>query len=53
MVIIHMIVLEALNHYVRNDGKRVTIRAVAITDRNKQGLVISFRFYTDTTPIFE
>ncbi|OKH52700.1 hypothetical protein NIES2101_13760 [Calothrix sp. HK-06] len=46
-------VLEALNHYVRLDGKRVTVRAVAITERNKQGLVSSFRFYTDTTSIFE
>jgi ketosteroid isomerase-like protein len=46
-------VLEALNHYVRNNGKHVSVRAVAITERNKQGLVTSFRFYTDTTPIFE
>lgn len=46
-------VLEALNHYARLDGKHVTVRAVAITERNKQGLVTSFRFYTDTTPIFE
>lgn len=46
-------VLEALNHYVRLDAKRVTVRAVAITERNKQGLVSSFRFYTDTKPIFE
>jgi len=28
-------VLEALNHYKRNDGKDITIRAVAFTDRNK------------------
>lgn len=46
-------VLEALNHYARNDGKHVTVRAVAITERNKQDLVTSFRFYTDTTPVFE
>lgn len=46
-------VLEALNHYVRLDAKHVTVRAVAITERNKEGLVSSFRFYTDTKPIFE
>ena len=45
-------VLEALNHYKRNDGKPVTIRAVAFTDRNQEGLVTSIRFYTDTTPLF-
>lgn len=45
-------VLEALNHYKRNDGKAVTIRAVAFTDRNQEGLVTSVRFYTDTTPLF-
>lgn len=45
-------VLEALNHYKRNDGKPVTIRAVAFTDRNQEGLVTSVRFYTDTTPLF-
>ncbi|MDF5724436.1 MAG: hypothetical protein PUP91_29045 [Rhizonema sp. PD37] len=45
-------VLEALNHYKRTDGQLVTIRAVAFTDRNKEGLVTSVRFYTDTTPVF-
>ena len=45
-------VLEALNHYKGNDGKAVTIRAVAFTDRNEEGLVTSVRFYTDTTPLF-
>ena len=45
-------VLEALNHYKRNDGKAVTIRAVAFTDRNQEGLVTSIRLYTDTTPLF-
>lgn len=45
-------VLEALNHYKRNDGKIVTVPAVAITDRNEAGLVTSFRLYTDTTPVF-
>ena len=45
-------VLEALNHYQRNNGGAVTVRAVAITERNEAGLVKSFRFYTDTTPVF-
>ncbi|MBD2104289.1 nuclear transport factor 2 family protein [Leptolyngbya sp. FACHB-261] len=45
-------VLEALNHYKRNDEKTVAIRAVAFTDRNEEGLVTSVRFYTDTTPLF-
>jgi ketosteroid isomerase-like protein len=45
-------VLEALNHYKRHDGKAVTIRAVAFTDRNEKGLVTSVRLYTDTTPLF-
>lgn len=45
-------VLEALNHYTRQDGKPVTVTAVAFTDRNASGLVTSVRFYTDTTPVF-
>jgi ketosteroid isomerase-like protein len=45
-------VLEALNHYKRHDGKAVTLRAVAFTDRNGEGLVASVRLYTDTTPLF-
>lgn len=45
--------LEALNHYTRKDGKPVTLRAVALTDRNSAGHVTSFRFYTDTAPLFE
>jgi ketosteroid isomerase-like protein len=44
--------LEALNHYQRQDGKAVTLRAVAFTDRNPSGLVTSVRFYTDTTELF-
>jgi ketosteroid isomerase-like protein len=46
-------VLEALNHYKRNDGKPVTLRAVAFTDRNETGLVTSVRFYTDVAPLLE
>jgi ketosteroid isomerase-like protein len=45
-------VLEALNHYKRNDHKLVTLRAVAFTDRNDEGMITSVRFYTDTTPLF-
>ena len=30
---------EALNHYERHDGKQVTVRAVAFTDKNEDGLV--------------
>ena len=44
--------LEALNHYTRLDGKSVTLRAVALSDRNQSGLVKSFRLYTDTTQLF-
>lgn len=46
-------VLEALNHYERHDGKKVTIRAVAFTDKNKDGLVTSVRVFGDTSPLFE
>lgn len=44
--------LEALNHYERIDGGKVTVRAVALTDRDGTGLVKYFRFYTDVTPVF-
>jgi hypothetical protein len=44
--------LEALNHYKRNDGKNVTLRAVAFTDRNEKGFATSVRLYTDTTSLF-
>ncbi len=45
-------VLEALNHYVRHDGGRVTVRAVAFTDVNDEGLVDSVRIYGDMAPVF-
>lgn len=45
-------VLEALNHYQRNNNKTVTVTAVAITDRNERGLVTSSRLYSDITPLF-
>lgn len=44
--------LEALNHYVRHDGREVTLRAVAFTDRDSHGLVTSVRLFTDTGPLF-
>ena len=45
--------LEALNHYLKLDGKRVTTRAVALTDRDAEGLVTSVRIFADTAPVFE
>lgn len=45
-------VLEALNHYQRHDDKRVTVRAVAFTDLNEQGQVVSVRIYHDVSPVF-
>ncbi len=44
--------LEALNHYRRLDGRAVTLRAGAFTDRDEAGLVTSVRLYTDTGPLF-
>lgn len=46
-------VLEALNHYARHDGNTVTVRAVAFTDVNEDGLVESIRVYGDTSPVFQ
>lgn len=48
----HAFMLEALNHYVRHDGKRVTTRAIALTDRNAEGFVTSIRVYADASPVF-
>lgn len=45
-------VLEALNHYVRHDGKKATVKAVAFTDLNEKGKVKSVRLYMDTAPVF-
>lgn len=44
--------LEALNHYTRLDGDAVTLRAVALTDRNDEGKVTSVRLFTNTDPLF-
>lgn len=43
--------LEALNHYIFRDGRAVTARSVALTDRNESGLVKSIRLYTDTNAL--
>ena len=45
-------VLEALNYYVRLDGHPATVKAVAFTDWNEQGLIQSIRIYQDTAPVF-
>lgn len=45
-------VLEADNHYIRKDGTTATIKAVAFTDLNDQGLVKSVRVYQDVSPVF-
>lgn len=45
--------LEALNHYVRHDGRKVTTHAVALTDRNEAGLVTSVRVFADASPVFQ
>jgi hypothetical protein len=42
--------LEALNHYRRLDGRRITLRAVALTDRDEVGKATSVKLYTDTGP---
>ena len=44
--------LEARNAYTRLDGKPVTCRAVAMTDRDGAGLVASVRLYTDVSALF-
>ena len=46
-------VLEADNHYVRHDGKRVTVRTVAFTDVGEDGRVSAVRIHGDTSPVFE
>ena len=45
-------VLEALNHYRRHDGRTVTTRAVAFTDRTDVGLVTAVRVYADVSSVF-
>ena len=45
-------VLEALNHYDHADRGRITIHAVAFTDRDPDGRVTSIRVYQDLTPLY-
>ena len=45
-------VLEALNHYVRHDGQKATVHAVAFTDLSEAGQVESVRIYQDVSPVF-
>ena len=45
-------VLEALNHYDNDSGRRVTIHAVAFTDRDADGQVTSIRVYQDLAPLY-
>ena len=45
-------VLEALNHYDTGDGRRITVRATAWTDRDDDGKVVSVRLYQDLSPLY-
>ncbi|MEM9655013.1 MAG: nuclear transport factor 2 family protein [Actinomycetota bacterium] len=45
-------VLEALNHYDHADRDRITVRAVAFTDKNPDGAVTSIRIYQDLSPLY-
>jgi ketosteroid isomerase-like protein len=45
-------VLEALNHYEHAERDRITIRAVAFTDKNPDGKVTSIRIYQDLSPLY-
>lgn len=45
-------VLEALNTFKLKDGRTVTVPAVAITEKNFDGLVTSVRLFMDVAPIF-
>ena len=45
-------VMEALNHYDRPDGRRITVRAVAFTDRDASGRVVSVRVHQDLSAVF-
>lgn len=48
----HRFVLEALNNYDAADGRRVTVRAAAFTDRGADGMVTSVRLYQDVSALF-
>lgn len=44
--------LEATNIYQRKDGKKVSIPAVAVTERNDEGLAKSIRVFIDIAPLY-
>ena len=46
------VIHEALNHYEALDGRKVSLRAVAVMDRNEQGLIRALRIYSDQSPLF-
>ena len=43
---------EALNHYETLDGRQVTVRAVAILERDAQGRIEAMRVYNDQSPVW-
>lgn len=43
---------EALNHCTTLDGRKVTIRAVAFIDRDKEGRIEELRIYSDQSPLW-
>ena len=45
-------VMEALNHYDTADGRRITVRATAWTDRGSDGKVASVRLYQDLSALY-
>lgn len=49
----HRFVLEALNHYDAADGRRITVRATAWTDRRGDGKATSVRLYQDLSPLYQ
>lgn len=44
--------LEAINTYKRKDGTEVSIPAVAVTERNDEGLAKSIRVFIDIAPLY-
>jgi ketosteroid isomerase-like protein len=44
--------LEAINIYNRKDGSKVGCPAVAITERNDEGLAFSIRVFIDIAPLY-
>jgi hypothetical protein len=48
----HAFVLEADNRFTTLDGRAVTVRAVAFTDRGEDGRVTSVRLHGDTSALY-